>query len=239
MLVLDFDGVICDALEECGLVTWFGLLGQVPSQPGPILLDRVPAAFLERFAHVRNYARLLDHFAVARMPSSAEVRTQAEFDALFASCDQRAILDFVVAATAVRTSLRETDPDFWLGLHTLYDGISELLRRHSGEISVVTAKDDNSVWEILRRHQLDHTVAAVIGECGRKAEAIEDLSRAAGVDIGDVTFIDDNLTNAARVQSVGARVWWAQWGYQIPEHRVAAVRQGIRPLELGELGSVL
>jgi HAD superfamily hydrolase (TIGR01509 family) len=238
MLILDFDGVICDALEECALVTWFGLLDRVPPEPGPALLDQVPAAFVQRFAHVRNYSRLLDHFAVAGLPAAAEVRTQAEFDTLFASLDQREVAEFVTRATAVRNRLRETERDFWLGLHTLYDGVPQLLRRHAGKVAVVTAKDEPSVWEILRRYRLDRTVTAVVGECSRKPEAVRRLARQAGVATSDVIFIDDNLTNAARVQATGAQVFWAQWGYQIPEHRAEAARQGIRLLELSELGSV-
>ena len=238
MLILDFDGVICDALEECALVTWFGLLDRVPPEPGPVLLDQVPAAFIQRFAHVRNYSRLLDHFAVAKLPAAADVRTQAEFDRLFASLDQREVAEFVSRATAVRNRLRETERDFWLGLHTLYDGIPTLLRRHSGRVAIVTAKDEPSVWEILRWYRLDHTVTAVVGECSRKPEAVRALSRKAGVPTADVIFIDDNLTNAVRVQATGARVLWAQWGYQIPEHRADAARQAITSLELRELGSV-
>ncbi|MEU4287301.1 DJ-1/PfpI family protein [Kribbella sp. NPDC026596] len=238
MLILDFDGVICDALEECALVTWFGLLDRVPPEPGPALLDQVPAAFVQRFAHVRNYSRLLDHFAVAGLPAAAEVRTQAEFDKLFASLDQREVAEFVARATAVRNRLRETERDFWLGLHTLYDGVPQLLRRHAGKVAVVTAKDEPSVWEILRRYRLDRTVTAVVGECARKPEAVRRLARQAGVSTSDLIFIDDNLTNTVRVRGTGAQVFWAQWGYQIPEHRAEAARQGIRSLELSELGSV-
>jgi putative intracellular protease/amidase len=120
----------------------------------------------------------------------------------------------------------------------LYDGIPDLLERHQGEIAVVTAKDEDSVWEILRFHRLDKTVQTVVGECRRKAEAVEKLSRDAGIEPADVTFIDDNITNAAQVRRTGARVLWAQWGYQIPEHRAEAAKQGIKPIELAELGSV-
>ena len=236
MLVLDFDGVVCDALEECALVTWHGLASvDLTTVKGAELLAQVPAPFVARFRHVRNYSRLLDHFFVAHQRGSDNIRTQHEFDALFSSLDPDDVQAFVQGATTVRDLLRENDGEFWLGMHTLYPGVAGLMRRHAGETAIVTAKDERSVWEILRWHGLDQTVTEVIGECGAKAEAVERLAREANVPTSDVTFIDDNLANVVRVGGVGTRAMWASWGYQIPEHRLQAEQQLISTVELADL----
>ncbi|MGW4161491.1 HAD family hydrolase [Streptomyces sp. NPDC004788] len=239
ILALDFDGVVCDALEECALVTWLGIHPYDPGMPGPDRLKAVPADFTDRFRSVRNYSRLLDHFVVAHHPESAGLTTQAGFDRLFEALDPGYVRRFTETATAARDRLRTTEPEFWLDLHTLYPGVDALLRRFAGSVVVVTAKDADSVRAILARHGLDGTVAEIFGETGAKAEAVQDVCARWGVPVERVTFIDDNLTNAVRVGATGARSRWAQWGYQIPEHRAEAARLGVVPLGLDEIGALV
>ncbi|MBB5801880.1 phosphoglycolate phosphatase-like HAD superfamily hydrolase [Saccharothrix ecbatanensis] len=238
VLALDFDGVVCDALAECALITWFGVHRHDCGTPGSEHLEAVPGEFVARFRKVRDYARLLDHFVVAHHPEADAVVTQREFDALFASIDPVEVAAFTEAAGAARAWLREREPEFWLDLHTLYPGLPEALRRHAGSVAIITAKDDASVRAILDRHALGSTVAEVYGECGAKADAVRDLAARRGVDPSSVIFVDDNLANVRRVAETGARALWAQWGYQIPEHRDEAARHEVEPLELSALAGI-
>jgi len=106
VLILDFDGVVCDALDECALVTWLGKPGNEPEATGQASLKRLPPEFRSVFRHVRDYARLLDHFMVAHLPGASTVRSQAEFDALFASIPADEVATFVRRASAARDLLR-------------------------------------------------------------------------------------------------------------------------------------
>ncbi|MFC6066171.1 HAD family hydrolase [Streptomyces ochraceiscleroticus] len=234
-LAIDFDGVIADGLEECALVTWLGVRGLDTSVPGAEQLKRVPGEFIERFRHIRNYSRLLEHFVVAHLPMAATVDSQAEFDVLLSGLEPEYVRDFTARATAAREWLRTSEPDFWLDLHTLYPGMADLLHRYSGSVVVVTAKDEGSVRAILVRHGLKHSVREVFGECGRKAEAVLDVSARWGVPVEHITFIDDNLTNVRKVAETGARARWALWGYGTPEHRAEAERFAVAALDLSEV----
>ncbi|MER0240961.1 HAD family hydrolase [Streptomyces sp. HSW2009] len=239
VLALDFDGVICDALEECALVSWLGMHPHDTSVPGPDQLAAVPEEFVTRFRRVRDYSRLLDHFVVAHLPQASAIVSQADFDRLFASLDPATVRTFTQAATAARDHFRTEEADFWLELHTIYPGMDALLRRFNGSAVVVTAKDADSVRAILARHGLGDTVAEVFGETGAKAEAVQDVSARWGVPVERITFIDDNLTNAVRVAATGARSRWAQWGYQTPEHRAEAERLALTPLHLDEVAALV
>lgn len=238
LLALDFDGVVCDALEECALVTWLGERPHDRTVPGPGQLELLPGAFTERFRAVRDYARLLDHFLVAHLPEADSITSQADFDRLFGSLPRERVERFTTAASEAREWFRTAEPDFWLGLHTLYPGVPELLR-HTGDVVVVTAKDEPSVRSILRRNGLEQTVAEVFGECRDKAAALQEACARRGVPLDAVTFVDDNLSNVRKVAAVGVRARWAQWGYQTPEHRSEAARYGIERLELGEIEDLL
>ncbi|GAB3125534.1 HAD family hydrolase [Streptomyces calidiresistens] len=239
VLALDFDGVVCDALVECALVTWLGVHPLDRSLSGAEHVDALPEEFVERFRTVRDYSRLLDHFVVAHAPESAAITSQAGFDRLFASLPADDVRRFTDRATEARTWFRTREPEFWLDLHRLYPGIAELLRRHSGSVVIVTAKDADSVDAILDHHGLRRTVAEVFGECGRKEEAVREIAARRGLAPERVTFIDDNLANAVRVAATGAHVRWAQWGYQTPEHRAEAERLSLRPLHLDDLHALV
>ncbi|KAA2260648.1 HAD family hydrolase [Solihabitans fulvus] len=230
MLLLDFDGVVCDALLECALVTWFGL-HVVPEfdvvSVAVEALARLPEDFVRAFRTVRDYSRTLDRFVVAHLAEAAAIGDQARFDELFARLPPELVARFVAGAGAVRSALRSRQPEFWLGLHTLYPGMPELLRRHAGKVAIVTAKDAGSVADILAHHGLADAVAHIEGECGDKAAAVSRICAEFLVEPAAAVFVDDNLANVLRVRETGARTRWALWGYHTAEHVAIAARERV------------
>src|SRR6266700_1796881 len=185
VLILDFDGVICDALTECALVTWLGIHQPPPGTRISAHAKAMPRNFVERFRAIRDYSRGLEHFMTAHRPMAANVRDQAHFDRLFGIFSAEYVGEFVASASAARARCREEEPEFWLDLHTLYPGIAGLLRRHDGRVCIVTAKDEESVRRILRRHGLEDTVLEVVGETTRKAAAVRALMDRHDADVAD------------------------------------------------------
>jgi HAD superfamily hydrolase (TIGR01509 family) len=241
LLVLDFDGVIADAFTECALVTYYADHdpGQIAAKPIRELADALPRSFLDRFRTVRRYARLLDDFMVARSPAAEAIRTSDDYEALLSRIPPKKLSALTAGATAVRTALRQAQPDTWLDMHTLYPGIHELLHRHRGRgTSIVTAKDAASVWEILAHYRLENTVVEVIGECSDKRTAVLRLAANDGLPAEAVTFIDDHITNALAVRDTGARSLWAWWGYHTEDHIERAIARRQRRVYLPELATL-
>jgi phosphoglycolate phosphatase-like HAD superfamily hydrolase len=229
-LLLDLDGVIVDALQECALVTW---LGAHPPRPDtPVSAHVAPPGFTEHFARIRGYARTLGHFLVAHRSDPGRIRTRADFDRAYAAIPDDDVAAFVTAATAARARCRTEEPVWWLDRHTLYPGLAGLLHRHAGTVAVITAKDAGSAWAILRRHGLAGTVTEVVGECTGKDRAIAELCRGHGGTSDTITFLDDNLTNVQQVLATGADARWATWGYHTPEDAAVAAAAGIRTIDL-------
>lgn len=237
-LVLDFDGVICDALAECALVTWLGVHLPAPTSAVSSYMAALPRGFTDRFRRVRAYARTLDHFLVAHRPSAARIRTRSRFEMLFNCFAPPYVAAFAAAATAARTRCRSEEERYWLGLHALYPGLPEVLRQNAGAVTIVTAKDDRSVRTILAHHGLGDTVGDVVGECRDKAAALAELCRRHRVRPAAVTFVDDSVANVRAVASTGADCRWASWGYHTAEDLQDVTRLRIRRLELRELPSV-
>ncbi|MBN0043415.1 HAD family hydrolase [Streptomyces actuosus] len=241
MLILDFDGVVADAFTECAVVTYYADHDPATIADKPIaeLAAAMPAGFVSRFRTVRTYARLLDDFMVARDPAADAIRELADFEALAARLPGPRLAALVRGAGAVRSALREQRRTEWLDLHRLYPGIAGLLRRHQGRgTSIVTAKDERSVWEILAHHRLDTAVAQVVGECADKRTAVRRIAEADGLPADAVTFIDDHITNALAVRDTGATTLWAWWGYHTPEHVERAVARKQRRVYLPELATL-
>jgi phosphoglycolate phosphatase-like HAD superfamily hydrolase len=239
VLVVDFDGVIADALDECALVTWYAQRPFAAGIPGDLLLAAVPSGFRRRFAAVRNHARLLEHFAVALAPKSAEIRTADDFERFFRRLPADAVRSFGDGATRVRTLLREQQPEFWCRAHKIYPGIPELLSRSPGPVHVVTAKDAASTWALLTYHGLGGSVASVLGDCADKPAAVRRICADAGVPPESATFLDDNLANVRAVAETGARARWALWGWHTPEHERQARDAGVVAVELEDLEALL
>lgn len=237
MLAVDFDGVVCDALVECAAVTWFAPYPEVDVADRPLdrLIGDIPPSFLDVFATVRNYSRLLDHFMVALYPAAEQVVDEFSFDAAFAAIRSTELTQLVSKAGAIRDRWRTTQTERWLGLHTLYPGIDTLLRRHAGTVVVVSAKDEKSVWDILGHHRLADTVRDVVGDCADKPAAVCELAARHGVDLTDMTFVDDNVGNALRVGAIGVQAYWARWGYHTSEHAAQAHAAGLPALDLDDL----
>ena len=234
-IILDFDGVVCDGTEECALITWLGVHPPSPRTPISSHLIAIPRGFLERFRKIRAYSRVLDHFIVAHRPIAAHIQTRSRFDTVFRCIAADYVRDFVKTATAARTRCRNEEASFWLDLHTLYPGIAELLQDRSGDVIVVTAKDEDSVRTILNRHGIEHTVAEVIGECSQKDQAVRELCARHGISPNTVTFVDDNLTNVLRVATTGANTYWAMWGFHTAEDLAEAERVAVARLRLDDL----
>lgn len=238
-LVVDFDGVVCDALEECALVTWLGVHGVDPDLPVSAYRRAVSPTFSEKFATVRNFSRTLDHFAVAHSGHIGPPRSRIEFDQRFDALSGDFLAAFVRRANMARNRCREEEPRFWLGMHSIYPGISDLLRRHTGRVHVITAKDAASVRSILRANGLGAAVSEIYGEVSAKDEVMLALCAEHKVEVTDTVFIDDNLTNVERVAAVGAQSHWAKWGYHTPEDIRKADGSEVRRLNLSDLPGIM
>ena len=234
-LVLDFDGVICNADDECKLVTWLGVHPPTGSAPVSSYLTAIDDDFTARFRYIRGYARLLEHLLVAHHPEAERIRTRAQFADLFNSFPASQVTLFTQAATAARHRFRTEEPGSWMALHPLHRGVPRALRAGGGAIAIATARDVPSVSAALEHHGLRGTVAHIAGGCQDKAAFVLELCEQLGLEPGDMGFADDNIENVLAVAATGARAYWAMWGHRQPEDLATARRAGTARLELEEL----
>jgi FMN phosphatase YigB (HAD superfamily) len=234
VLVLDFDGLICDGLDECILVTWNSHYEKDISLFSAQGLADIPKIFIERFRECRNFSKHLGHFLVPILDQTTALPTQDAFDAVYSGIPQAQIQEFMDKASAYRHLARSQKRDYWLTCHTLYVGFETFLRRQSLPTYIITAKDRNSVYEILSAKSIPFTLTHIFGEQRSKMQALAEIRQREQVEASQIHFIDDNVNNAYEAKGEGYQVSWASWGYHVPGHAEFAETQGIPIITLSD-----
>ncbi|GAA3621518.1 HAD family hydrolase [Microlunatus ginsengisoli] len=234
-IALDFDGVICDGSTECAVTTWNAWTGRsVPAGPA----GAVPASFLDRFLSLRGYARQLGHFVVPLLGPSAPIDDQAAFDACFAAIPAERVDRFVAAAERYRATARRLDPQRWLAQHRVHAPALETLRALPLSY-VVTAKDVQSVIEILAAYGLELEPDRIYGGLRDKLDALADVARRSALPAEAVLFVDDSVANVVAARAAGFDARWATWGFHTPDQLRTADALGLPRLALADLDDEL
>jgi phosphoglycolate phosphatase-like HAD superfamily hydrolase len=232
VLVLDFDGVICDSWRECALVTW-GAHHRRPAEDfrAEAVAD-LPADFLDRFRALRGYARRLGDFLVPVLAADDPITSQQDFDRALGRLDAAVVAEFVEQATEYRATVRDTFRDRWLRAHVLYDGMVGLMGQVAGRLYIVTARDETSVQELLAAHGTHIPSDRIYGSQQSKRAALAEIRER---EDAWLYFVDDSLPNVVAARADGHRSAWARWGYSAPEHGAEAARLGVPMLALPDL----
>ena len=231
VIALDFDGVLCDGMDEYLLVSWLAFAERDHAGDSFALLNTIPSGFRDHFTRCRNFVRHSGHFIVPFLfPASFE--TQADFDAAYQSIETGKLEAFLERFNACRAHLRQGQPEQWLALHTLYPGVGPALKAARLPLFIVTGKDTASVLAILEAAGVNFEKDRVYGGLTEKLTAFHDIMRRAGCKAQSIAFYDDNVLNVAEARGEGFDAIWATWGYGSPEHQRIAASQSIPSVDL-------
>jgi phosphoglycolate phosphatase-like HAD superfamily hydrolase len=230
-LALDFDGVFWDSVGECYVIAqraWAELFGhQLPPCEAGFRAGRWLARVGSDFGVLLQLASEdpgadLHSFPRAEWELRQQVFPGKQFEETF---------------YRLREQARRQDPAGWAALQGPYrEFVAELpeLKRVFGEPAIATTKDAESVHTLLRPLGLDLTVLGREVTTDKKLQ-IGRLCQEWGVQAAEIWFVDDLLDNLRPVQEIGARVALAAWGYNTPDERDTARREGIPLLRLGHV----
>lgn len=217
LLCLDFDGVICNSLNECMLVTFNAYFGT-----RHMSLDALPPAYCETFRRLRYLVRDPgEYYLLANMYQHGETADSSSFGELLHR-ETSGCQTFKPKFFAARHTLRSERPQAWFALHPPYKEAVDFLQRNCVPVCIITTKDEESVRLLLREYGVLHRVEEVYGQealarLGGKANAIRDACRQAGIDAAETRYLDDHLQHLADVRSTGVGLWYAIWGYTDPQ----------------------
>lgn len=256
LLVLDFDGVVCDGMREFFESSWRAWT----LATGIALPDERREELRARFAQLRPVVEsgwemaLLPGLLAARDPkddAGIEERWGPARDEALARHDvaPRTLAD---ALDSARDAWMRRDAGSWLRAHRFYPGIADWLRgllEANQLVYVLSTKDKRFLEELLRWQKVPIPTSQVIGkETPRrpKWQVIQGLIEGHGLpkDGAGTWFVEDRLETLKDLRAdaphLGAiRLFLASWGYVFPRDVASARADGATPLTLAQARDAL
>jgi phosphoglycolate phosphatase-like HAD superfamily hydrolase len=241
LLVLDFDGVVCDGVVEMAETSWRTLVevtrSHVPSARGAELRARFAAlrpAIESGWEMVALFGLLVEREAA----SDAALRDGARWaEARDAFMHAHALTSRAVAATFddVRGEWMDEDRDGWLTRHRFYPGIAVWLTQlvvRGQLVYVLSTKSKRFLDALLAGQKVSLPSDRVIGRAEPKREkwdVIRSLAASHGVAAADVWFVEDRLATLVDLRRhapdlAAMRLFLADWGYIFPDIDLPAAR---------------
>ena len=214
LLVLDFDGVICDSIDECFVSSWIAS-HRLDGTPLPASLG---VELRARFAELRPFIRSGEDYVVIQKLLAANrlVATQAEFDAALAAEGPDGMRRLKEVFYQARGDLLASDRPYWLALNRVYPHVRRTLAGLASrpDVVVLSTKKSEFIVEILAANGIAIPVDRVLYTGSRaKADIIAGL-----LGPGErALLIDDQVDTLLACRDPRIDVGLALWGYIKPE----------------------
>lgn len=227
-LFLDFDGVICDSLEECFQSSWL-------SDKAPAIGGAIPPpapsdiAYRAAFRACRPFVRSGEDYVVLHrlIASGKAPESQAEFDAALSRVGPEGLAAIKAGLYAVRESLLELHRDLWLGWNPLYPGMAGALNRLASNprARILSTKKAEFIAEILAHQGVLWPAERII--YSGKERKLDIVGRMAG---GDPSILIDDQVEHLDFAHPSCSCYAALWGYVT----LTAISESTPRLELGQ-----
>jgi len=218
-LLWDFDGVICDSLDEC-LLTSYNAFRQYKKENNGFtrnIID-IPSSIRDFYYRTRQYVRRPGEYLILFEAFEAKERLNdyVQFRKVLSEhilSIQRYEQDFFSA----RERYRKEDLTGWLGLHHEYPWVNEKWQKlkETFEFYIVSNKDKVSISLILKHMGLSISEENIFGKefSIEKTAIVEHIVSRGRFRAGEVYFIDDHYSHLMDLAKLGIRLFFATWGY--------------------------
>jgi phosphoglycolate phosphatase-like HAD superfamily hydrolase len=250
LLVLDFDGVVCDGMDEF-FESSARALADVRGKP----VAR-SAALQARFAALRPVVEsgwemvvLTGALADSDASDDARLRDSAGWAAARDAYVRSHRLERVRLTAALddaRDRWLTQDERAWLAAHRFFDGVAEWLQRliAAGQLFyILSTKDKRFLERLVLSQRVPLRSDRIIGKAEPKREkwdVLRELAATHGLAMGDVWFVEDRLATLLEMRRhapdlADARLFLAAWGYIFQDRDPEAARAaGIPVLSLAQ-----
>jgi len=244
MFITDFDGVLCDSVQECLLVTYNAYHRlHAASSPRSLNLEEIDRATREQFRKLRSYLRGVEDFIpiFSAIAEQLPITNQKEFDALRSS-HQDHLLTYQQAFYAERDYLLHHEKGLWLSLNPLFDGIREALRQCASfeQIQILTTKRQEDVLEIFQYQGIpfptDHVT--YIKAAGKSQKLLE-LLQTNNAALPESVYVEDQVDFLIEAQKHRIGSYLVEWGYVSDEQKALARRHAIPIIGVEKFSNLL
>ena len=247
MLILDFDGVLINSLDEVALTAYNATTGKLVTY-----LADLPTALVGLFQRNRYHVQsigdgiLLMNWCLNNYGSKSEkFLNPREYEAVISGAAV-SLTDRTLRIYETRGQFIDKDPESWLALHQPYQPLwDQLTRPPKNAFVILTNKNRDATLRLCRHFGLGiHADDVYSGDQGAsKVDNMRQIQERFGDQL--FSFIDDSIKNLCELENslnVGdktIRLLLASWGYTGPQDEKVAQEYGYPVLNQKELISLL
>ena len=244
IIALDFDGVICDSIDECLLVSYNAF--NEKSTIDNIDFSDIQEGIANNFKHYRYLVGPAKDFYFLWKSIFVHRETLIDIANIYLELKKSDInqeLPFVERFYTLREQLKKKYFNHWASLNPFYEEIKNLLIKIKDKqnLFILTAKDTDSVVDLLNENNIDIRHSHIYGREINldKRHLINKMIKNHGISKKDIVFIDDNISNLIEVKKIGISGFLATWGYNSDYDKNEADKNDIIPIKLSDLQSIL
>ena len=242
ILALDFDGVICDGMNEYFQITKRTYF-QIWDSNTILNDDLAPAFYRLRPVIETGWEMPILLRAIALKISEEKIlQNWSKVAQEIIELEQLDPKEVSYKLDSIRDEWIESDLESWLALHRFYPGVIERIRQIlNSEIKfyIVTTKEDRFVKKLLQQQEIELPEELIFGKKYKrpKYEIVRQLIEKSLVDPANFWFVEDRLEalelvrQQADLQAI--KLYLADWGYNTQQTRDSLRdRQDIKLLSL-------
>ncbi len=212
LLVLDFDGVICDSIEECFASSWTAYHDLFLQGAAPAASSEAHAAF----ARLRPFVRSGEDFVLIQklVDDGVSIGSQAQFDEEARRAGSGRMERFMHLFYEARASLLKADRDGWLRMNRIYPHVAAgIAGLPAGAVlCVLSTKRPPFIAEILGAQGIALPQERIIHSEGEpKLAAVERLRMQGGFE--RAIFVEDQIDAISDNTNPRIMPYLATWGY--------------------------
>ncbi len=244
MFITDFDGVICDSVIECLLVT-YNAYQKLQTTAFQRLLD-IEAIRPEKraeFRRLRTYLKGAEDFIpmFLAIENEISITSQEAFNRLKAEHEHQ-LPEYLDAFYAERDFLQHHEKELWLSLNPLFDGITATLQqRESFEgMQILTTKRQNDVIETFQYQGIPFPPEQIIYmKAAGKSKKLLDMLQANKAVMEESLYFEDQVDFLVKSQQHHIGSYLVEWGYVSDEHKAIANQHRIPIIPLQQFNEML
>lgn len=244
MFITDFDGVLCDSVLECLLVTSnaYGKL-QSSSYQRKLSLEDITPARREEFRRLRSFLKGAEDFIpmFIAIEKDIKITVQKDFDVLKADHHQQ-LPKYLEAFYAERDFLQQNEKELWFSLNPLFDGLREALKqRESFEgLHILTTKRQNDVVETFQYQGIPFPADQItyMKSAGKSQKLLKILQENEAV-MEESMYFEDQVDFLVESKKHRIGSYLVEWGYVSIEQKELAQQHEIPIIDVQTFKDIL
>jgi superfamily I DNA and/or RNA helicase len=212
LVFLDFDGVICDSIDECLVSSWYGYYHLYKEQQ-PV---GVPLILKERFLRLRPFIRSGEDYMVIQELLAADIRinNQLDFDRQLETAGKQKLELYKVLFYEARTYYLKEHPDYWFSLNPIYGHLKSKLSSLGASpfFYILSTKKADFILAILKNNGITMNRERIIYSAAQQKlsliGAILDKRNA-----NQALLLDDQIEHLSGNRDPRIQTFLCLWGY--------------------------